>query len=144
MKEFSLHAECVALLKAYARPDCLFWHTPNGEKRSRRTGSKLHAMGVVAGVPDLAILFNGTLHFVEFKTSKGRESKAQVLFREAGTSAGARFHVARNVDEFIEIANSIGALRVRLIPASLCEAGARTPEASASGELSPNRAEACF
>ena len=144
MTETSLHFECIALLRAYARPDAVFWHTPNGEKRDRRTATKLRLMGVRAGVPDIALLFRGALHFIELKAGKGRESKDQVEFREQGESAGAHFHLARSIDEFIGIVNAIGALRVRLRTDLLCEVGARTPEALASGDISPNRAEASF
>lgn len=142
MTETALHFECIALMNAYARPDCAFWHTPNGEKRDRRTATKLRLMGVRAGVPDIAVLFNGALHFIELKTGLGIESKSQVAFREHGESAGAHFHLAHSLDEFIGIVNAIGALRVRLRSGFSCEVGARTPEATASGETSPNRAEA--
>ena len=58
------------------------FHCPNGEKRDGRTASKLMAMGVKPGVPDLIfILPNGKILWVELKLANGILSKSQEKFR---------------------------------------------------------------
>jgi hypothetical protein len=58
------------------------FHCPNGEKRDSITASKLMAMGVKAGVPDLIfILPDGKVAWVELKLKKGKLSKVQEKFR---------------------------------------------------------------
>lgn len=58
------------------------FHCPNGEKRDKITASKLMAMGVRAGVPDLIfILPKGKTLWVELKLKRGKESKTQEKFR---------------------------------------------------------------
>lgn len=58
------------------KDECLFWHTPNGELRTKGTGRKLKTMGVLPGVPDLFFAhpkmpWSAGL-FVELKSKKGR------------------------------------------------------------------------
>lgn len=58
----------------------LLFHPANGEKRSRATGGRLKAMGVVPGVPDLLLLHpSGPFHGLglELKALGGDLSAAQ-------------------------------------------------------------------
>jgi len=51
---------------------------PNGEQRSKTTGVKLKAEGVLAGIPDLIIAMpNGGSIWVEMKTKSGKLSTVQ-------------------------------------------------------------------
>lgn len=60
-----------------------FFHVPNGGYRNKQEASRLVALGVVAGVPDLVILFpDKKVLFVELKRAKGITSKLQKLFHE--------------------------------------------------------------
>ena len=55
--------------------------------------------GIVAGIPDMFVLFNGTAHFLEIKADDGELSMAQ---RDVGTAilcAGGRFGLVRNAAE---------------------------------------------
>lgn len=121
MTELSLHIETAKLLRAYARPETLAFHVPNGEKRNRRTAARLKQMGVRPGVSDFCIVIDGSVHFLELKTSKGRLSADQMVFAEDADRAGATFHVAHGIDGVIDILNRIGALRVVLT----CACGGR-------------------
>ncbi len=63
------------------KKNCLFWHTPNGELRTIKTGRKLKSMGVVPGVPDLFFAhpkmpWSAGL-FVELKSKKGKLTENQ-------------------------------------------------------------------
>lgn len=57
------------------------------------------ARGIVAGIPDMFVLYNGTAHFLEIKADDGELSLAQ---RDVGTAilcAGGRFGLVRNASE---------------------------------------------
>lgn len=70
----------------------LMFHVPNGEKRDAVTGSKLKAMGVVAGIPDIVFLYRAKAYFFEFKDDeKSKPSPAQVRIHKRLDEQ--RFHV---------------------------------------------------
>lgn len=59
------------------------FHVPNGEKRDKKTASKLTSMGVKAGIPDLIfVLPNGKTLWVELKIKSGTMSKPQKRIKE--------------------------------------------------------------
>lgn len=63
--------------------EILFFHVPNGGKRSKREAAKFVAMGVRAGVHDLVVLLDkGVTVFIEVKVGKGVLSKSQEKFHE--------------------------------------------------------------
>jgi hypothetical protein len=45
-EEETLQRAIVDHLRLRAHPDCIWYHCPNGEHRSKRTGARLKAMGV--------------------------------------------------------------------------------------------------
>lgn len=53
--EYQLHTAIVDLLNACRTPGVVFWHCPNGAKRSAAEAAALKAMGLLAGVADLQI-----------------------------------------------------------------------------------------
>ncbi len=94
--EFSLHKFTIELLHLTAKPSVLFFHCPNGEYRSPRTGARLKAMGVRRGVADIVIIVKGVVHFLELKNGAGRQSADQLAFETDAVLAGARYMVARS------------------------------------------------
>jgi hypothetical protein len=50
--ESEIHATVVAHLRLRAKPDVLWLHCPNGERRDKITGAKLKRMGALAGAAD--------------------------------------------------------------------------------------------
>jgi VRR-NUC domain len=109
-KELSVHIAAVHELRKRIKDGWRFWHTPNGELGGRFL-SKLMAMGLLPGVPDL-ILFSadGRAFFLEFKSADGVLSDAQKDFREWAMGAGLRYAVARTVSEAMTIFESFGAI----------------------------------
>jgi hypothetical protein len=69
--EAQIHVAVIDVLKALAAPGVIFWHTPNGEYRHPSVASKLKAMGVVPGLPDLFLFVGGRLHCLELKRRVG-------------------------------------------------------------------------
>ena len=108
-------------LRLAGKPGMIWYHVPNGGARNAITGANLKAMGVRPGVADFHLLFakDGSLasHYVEVKTSTGRQSKSQKDFErdvlaidddlEHGESA---YHIVRSLDEAVALFRSIGAV----------------------------------
>jgi len=91
----------------------IWFHVPNGEKRSRRTGGKLKKMGVRRGVPDFVfVLQNRQAAFLELKTGDGVLSPAQDDFAERCSAIGAPYAIARSIDDAISILSAWGAIKV--------------------------------
>lgn len=97
MTEDQLHTAIVTYLRTVL-PDALVWHTPNAP-RSAVAGARLKRLGMVAGVPDLALLTDGQLWFFEVKAAKGRVSEAQEAFMDAAYELGAQSAVVRSLDD---------------------------------------------
>ncbi len=90
MKEFELHKTCAEFLDWTLPPDVVWFHVPNGEKRSKATAGKLKAMGVKPGVPDICIVHGGAIYFIELKRPKGRVASGdQSIMQERLRRAGA-------------------------------------------------------
>ena len=76
--EYQEHVKFIRFLSNYHHTSGIFFHVPNGEKRSKRTGDKLQRMGVKRGVPDIWILWPEQILVIELKSMLGgRTSKEQ-------------------------------------------------------------------
>ena len=84
-------------------PGTLMFAVPNGGARSIRTGQRLKAEGVLAGVPDIFLAApRGSSHgmFIEMKrTHGGSVSKAQKLVMACLSAAGYSCSVCRGFRE---------------------------------------------
>jgi hypothetical protein len=69
----SEHTEQVSFVNAFKSTykDALIFAVPNGEFRAISTAKKLKAEGVTPGVPDLVVVFNERIIFIEMKRVKG-------------------------------------------------------------------------
>lgn len=59
----------------------------------------LKKMGLLPGMPDLAILANGSIYFLEVKTESGRVSEQQKNIHNVLTSMGYIVEVVRSVED---------------------------------------------
>lgn len=118
-KELAIHINLVTLLRWCLRPDVKWWHTPNGEVRDLRTAQKLKAMGTLPGVADLQFhwceMKNGekirrVLH-LELKSGHRELADSQIEFALAVRLLGDEYHVARTVDEAVDILGARGLIR---------------------------------
>lgn len=103
MTERAIHVAVADLLARNARAGVVWWHTPNGGSRNRIEAARMKALGVKAGVPDLLLLIDGTLHALELKAAKGRVSAEQTAMLSSLSAAGAIVGVARSVSDSVEI-----------------------------------------
>ena len=102
------HKEQVKLVQRVRAfyPDVLIASIPNGGNRSASERVRLHAEGVLAGMPDLCILkqskgFGGL--FVEMKTKIGVVSKEQSCIAKQLNSEGYLCVIARSSAEGFKI-----------------------------------------
>ena len=75
--EDRLHRSAVEFMRWALPDDAVFYHVPNGGLRSRKVAQRLSGLGVVAGVPDLAVVHKGHAIFIELKAGRGTLSAAQ-------------------------------------------------------------------
>ncbi|KKK91125.1 hypothetical protein LCGC14_2716110 [marine sediment metagenome] len=100
--EFDLQKAVVQFLEIALPLEAVFFHVPNGEKRSKATAGKLKAMGVKPGVPDIFILYGSLTYFIELKRPKGGvASDDQNIMQERLRCAGAAVMMGncRSVEE---------------------------------------------
>lgn len=124
--ETDIHIDIARLLRLAAPKRVMWWHTPNGEKRSKAAAGKLKAMGVKAGVPDFLLYdrMTGYLHCMEIKSRDGHLSDSQrgwmTLFSESPTG---RYAVVRSIDEANQVLQEWWPKDVRHGPAGLITPG---------------------
>jgi len=74
----------------------VWFHVPNGGKRSIGVGKKLKAQGVKRGVPDNHVLLdNGKTLYIELKTTDGSLSKEQKALRTRAIDLGHKIYVIK-------------------------------------------------
>jgi hypothetical protein len=97
--EARIQASIVEWVRTFA-PGVLIFHIPNGGLRSKVEAARLKWCGVLAGVPDLAVIApGGRAHFLEVKTATGRLSEAQrEIFGVLGR-LGAPFMTVTGIDD---------------------------------------------
>lgn len=103
--EFALHQQIASAFRLeIAAPGRLSdrgvcWWSVDAANYGGKTPGLRVARGIVAGIPDMFVLFNGVAHFIEIKAADGELSTAQ---RDVGTAilcAGGRFGLVRNASE---------------------------------------------
>jgi VRR-NUC domain len=96
--EAQLHAAVIQHLRLRAKPDLLWLHCPNGERRDAIAGAKLKRMGVLPGAADLLLWRAGNSFALELKAPGGRLSAAQKEFLARFAEAGGHTAVAEGLD----------------------------------------------
>lgn len=80
--EFYKQYQLLTDLRQFNLPKYVF-HIPNERKTSISYGRKLKRMGVIPGIADYCVLFEGGVAFIEFKRNKKcKLSEHQLIFRE--------------------------------------------------------------
>jgi hypothetical protein len=85
-------------LRLRAPRDCFFTHFPAGGIRSPIEAAILKGLGVRAGVPDLLIVFEGTLYGLELKADGRKRTALQEETQDALRRAGAVVATAVGLD----------------------------------------------
>jgi len=109
--EASLQRAVLAHLSRRGMPGLWYCHIPNGGYRGAIEAAIFKSLGVVAGAPDLLLIFNGRTYALELKTAKGRLSPAQIWTQERMREAGATVATAVGIDEALDILRQWGLLK---------------------------------
>lgn len=100
--ELAIHCAIVQLLDLTKRPDVMFWHTPNGEKRDKATAAKLKRMGVRPGVSDILIMDGRGFYAMEVKAPGEKPTQDQRDFLDLFAKRG-HIAVVESVDQAQEM-----------------------------------------
>jgi len=94
-------------------PHFIIHHSANGGKRTMRInnkgqkycseGSRFKKMGVVAGFPDLMIITNKKIFFVELKSQKQKLNENQKIIHEKLNKLEQKVYICYLIEEFIAI-----------------------------------------
>ncbi len=106
-REDQIQIACVNWF-TYSYPELflLLYHAANEGDANSARGSRMKAMGVKRGVPDL--ILNVSRHGyhslgIELKTEKGKQSSYQKEFEKVFTAEGNLYKICRSLDEFIQL-----------------------------------------
>lgn len=92
----------------------VWYHIPNGGKRTRAEAGLFKAMGVKAGVPDIHILHEGRSIYIELKVGAGKETAEQIMMRHRLVSAGAVCTVCRSLEEVADFLGATVGLKAKV------------------------------
>jgi hypothetical protein len=116
--EVQIQRAVIELLAWCARPGVFAFHVPLGGYRTPTEAAIFKAIGTVAGVPDLIILFESHCYALELKAEGGRLTEIQRVTHGRMREAGAIVATAHGVDEAIAQLRAWGLLqRSRFTPA---------------------------
>ena len=93
--EHIIQRESVQWIRQYT--PYLVYAIPNGGQRSKVTGGRLKAEGLVTGMPDLHI--PALALFIEMKTATGAVDPAQLKIHDVLRANGQTVEVCRSVDD---------------------------------------------
>jgi hypothetical protein len=100
-------------LRTRGTPRLVWWHTPNGGRRSRIEAAIFAGLGVRPGVADLILLHNGRVFALELKTDAGRPTAAQMQFVSDFNAAGGTAAITNGLDQALRALEAWGVLRGR-------------------------------
>jgi len=105
-EESKLQQNCVKWFRyQFPEPKYLIYANANGGQRNVITAKIMKGEGVRAGVPDLTILSQGHIFFVEMKSEKGRLSENQKEVIEIIDKLGFKTYVVNSFDQFMDVCN---------------------------------------
>lgn len=112
MSEAAIQRAVFDHLRKRAAPGVFAFHPMNGgvHQRGRRRGINA-GMGVVSGVPDVMIIYRGTVYAIELKTEIGRPTEKQYEAVERIRDAGGMAVICHGLDNALRCLECWGILR---------------------------------
>jgi hypothetical protein len=98
-EEETLQRAVIAYLRLALPHDGVAYAVPNGGLRSKKVAARLNGTGLVAGIPDIAVVYRGRALFIELKTRTGVVSAAQRETMHKLIYAGADVMLCRSVPD---------------------------------------------
>ena len=111
MTEAQIQRAVVQHLKAYAAPNAVYWHTPNGGRRDAIDGANFKRLGVRPGVSDILVFHKRELFALELKRDGGRATESQLRFLDDIRREGGYGVIAEGLDEALASLRAWGVLR---------------------------------
>ena len=105
MKEHQIQESFIVWLHIQ-HPDVVHNHSPNEGNRKPWYVVFLKKMGMWPGWPDLEFLLGKQMHFMEFKTPKGRMRDNQKAFQSHCLDNDIPHAVVRSLEEAIQVFNN--------------------------------------
>jgi hypothetical protein len=96
--EETLHRAVWRYLQWALPADACAYHPANGGKRHPKAAARMAGLGVVPGVPDLAIVWQGRAIYIELKAGKGTLSDAQRGMHRKLVYCGAEVITCRSLE----------------------------------------------
>jgi len=110
--EDAMQKAVLAHLQARGARGLIYWHTPNGGRRSRTEGAIFKGLGVRAGVADLILIHNGSCYALELKAGdSARPTVAQMQFMSDFNAAGGHGCICHTLDRALRVLETWGLLR---------------------------------
>jgi hypothetical protein len=95
-------------------PGVFAFHCPNGGWRTNNEGAILQGLGVVAGVPDVIILYKGRCYGLELKMLGKHPSAKQLEVKQQMEAAGATWAFAQGYDAALGYLERWGVVRGKI------------------------------
>ena len=95
--EHDIQAECVSWFKQ-EYPSGIIFAVPNAATHTR--SYYYQAEGMLPGAPDLVVVNNGGVAFIEMKSPKGRMKEQQVEFMKKSQDNGIQYGICRSLEDF--------------------------------------------
>ncbi len=87
-----------AIVKALSRLGFLVIHVPNQATRGKHRYS-----GLLPGAPDLIVIGNKRIYFMEVKTEDGRQSPKQKMVQAMLEERGFDYCIVRSIDDALKV-----------------------------------------
>jgi hypothetical protein len=111
--EHSIQRAVCQHLRQRSASGLVWFHVPNGGRRSPVEAAIFNGLGVRAGVSDLILLRDGRAFALELKTERGRPTAAQMQFISEFRAAGGEASIASGLDQALRTLETWGLLRGR-------------------------------
>lgn len=98
-------------LKMRAAPMVFAFHVPNGGYRKPKEAAIMKGLGVVAGVPDVMVIYRGSIYALELKAEGRRPTAKQLEAVDNIRNAGGFAVVAEGLDRALKCLETWGILR---------------------------------
>lgn len=85
-------------LRQRAAPGVFAFHVPNGGYRKPKEAAIMKGLGVVAGVPDVMVIFRGAVYALELKAEGGRPTLKQLEAVDNIRNAGGFACICEGLD----------------------------------------------
>ena len=104
--EFQTHTAIIDWLRI-AVPGAIVLHITNNP-RSAIAGAKAKRMGMLKGAADILFIHQGVVAFIEVKTPRGKQSKAQIEFQDRCVENMVPYAVVRGVGDVQAFLTDLG------------------------------------